>query len=65
LSHVKGLTPGPRAAYEVEYDTNPDDEEFEFVDGVGITKYGYHHHGTTADTELHLIEFYPLDVSRR
>jgi hypothetical protein len=65
LSHVKGLTPVPRAAYEVEYDTNPDDQEFEFVDGVGITKYGYHHHGTTADTELRLIEFYPLGVSSR
>jgi hypothetical protein len=65
LSHVKGLAPDARTAYEIEYDTLPDDEEFEFVDGVGITKYGYHHHGTTADTELRLIEFHPAGDSSR
>ncbi len=65
LNHVKGLTPSARTAYEVEYDTLPDDEEFDFVDGVGITKYGYHHHGTTADTELRLIEFRPAGVASR
>jgi hypothetical protein len=65
LSHVKGLTPTARTAYEIEYDTLPDDEEFEFVDGVGFTKYGYHHHGTTADTELRLIEFHPAWDSSR
>jgi len=65
LNHVKGLTSEVRTAYEIEYDTNPDDMEFEFVDGIGITKYGYHHHGMTADTELRLIEFHSADSSSR
>jgi hypothetical protein len=61
LNRVKGLAPGTRTAYEVAYDSNPDDTEFEFVDGVGITSYGYHHHGSVADTEVHLVEFHPGD----
>jgi len=57
LDGVKGLTAGNRTAYEIEYRTNPDDTEFEFVPGVGITSYEYHHHGSIAETELHLVEF--------
>ena len=45
-------------AYRVEYATLPDDMEFDFVPGIGMVTYEYHHHGTTADTELHLIEFH-------
>ncbi|HXQ25258.1 MAG TPA: hypothetical protein VN822_02515 [Candidatus Acidoferrales bacterium] len=58
LDGVKGVGPGTRVAYEVRYQTLPDDVEFEFVPGVGMTSYGYHHHGTIADTELHLVEFH-------
>jgi hypothetical protein len=58
LNHVTGIAPGVRTGYEVEFATNPDDTEFEFVDGVGITSYQYHHHGTIAETELRLIEFH-------
>lgn len=58
LQNVKGVVSKQGIAYQLEYDTNPDDEEFEFVPGVGITSYGYHHHGTIADTELHLVEFH-------
>jgi hypothetical protein len=65
LRAVKGLTPGTRTAYEVTYATNPDDTEFEFVGGVGITSYQYHHHGTIAETELRLIEFHPASGSSR
>jgi hypothetical protein len=64
LDTVKGLSPGARTAYEVEYDTNPDDQEIEFVDGVGITSYAYHHHGTIADTDLHITEFHPAESPR-
>jgi hypothetical protein len=64
LMNVKGVSNGTRTAYQVEYDTNPDDTEFEFVDGIGIVSYGYHHHGTTADTELRLIEFHPAEAKR-
>jgi hypothetical protein len=63
LNHVTGLAPGPRTAYQVEFATNPDDTEFEFVNGVGITSYQYHHHGTIAETELRLIEFRPARES--
>jgi hypothetical protein len=59
LEAVRGLSPGKRTGYEIQYDTNPDDAAFEFVDGVGIASYQYHHHGTIADTELHLAEFHP------
>jgi len=58
LAGVKGIQPGKRVAYRVEYLTNPDDMEFDFVPGIGMVAYEYHHHGTTADTELHLIEFH-------
>ncbi|HTW23090.1 MAG TPA: hypothetical protein VMD78_05795 [Candidatus Baltobacteraceae bacterium] len=58
LANVKGIPQGKRAAYRVEYFTNPDDDEFDFVPGIGMVTYGYHHHGTVADTELHLIEFH-------
>lgn len=65
LHAVKGVAPGTRTAYELTYDTNPDDTEIEFVDGVGITSYRYHHHGTIAETELRLIEFHPAGASSR
>lgn len=65
LRGVKGLAPGTRTAYEITYVTNPDDTEFEFVTGVGITSYQYHHHGTIAETELRLVEFHPADGASR
>jgi hypothetical protein len=58
LSNVKGIRSASRTAYGIRYQTNPDDTEFTFVPGVGIVAYGYHHHGTTADTELRLVEFH-------
>ncbi|HEX4003221.1 MAG TPA: hypothetical protein VHX36_11275 [Candidatus Acidoferrales bacterium] len=58
LTGVRGIPPGKHIAYPVRFVTNPDDTEFEFVPGIGMVSYGYHHHGTVADTELHLIEFH-------
>ena len=58
LDKIKGVTPGRRTVFTVRYATNPDDEEFDFVPGIGITAYGYHHHGTVAETELRLTEFH-------
>jgi hypothetical protein len=63
LEHVKGVAPGARTAYDMAFNTLPDDQEFEFVEGVGITRYEYHHHGTTADTELRLAEFHPAETA--
>ncbi len=59
LSGVKGLSPEDRNVYELRYMTNPDHTIMEFVEGVGLVSYQYHHHGTVADTELRLVEFHP------
>lgn len=59
LAGIAGVESGDRDEFVLEYRTNPDNTRFTFVPGVGITKYEYHHHGTVADTELHLVEFHP------
>jgi hypothetical protein len=59
LETVKGAPPGKRTVFTLTWSSNPDDTEVEFVPGLGITAYSYHHHGTTADTELKLLEFHP------
>jgi hypothetical protein len=59
LDAVIGAPPGKHAVYTVGYRTNPDDMEFDFVPGVGLVSYGYHHHGTVAETEVKLFEFHP------
>jgi len=56
-SNVKGLKPGKRTAFLLQFVTNPDDTELEFVPGIGFISYRYHHHGTVADTEMSLVEF--------
>jgi hypothetical protein len=52
-----GVVRGPGTSYRLRYVTNPDDIAFDFVPGVGLTRYEYHHHGTVADTELRLSGF--------
>lgn len=58
LNGVKGLQSGKRTVFLLRYVTNPDDTEIEFVPGIGFISYKYHHHGTTADTEMSLIEYH-------
>jgi hypothetical protein len=65
LANVEGVQAGKYIAHRVEYFTNPDDDEFDFVPGVGMVSYEYHHHGTIADTELHLIEFHDAEAENR
>jgi hypothetical protein len=55
---IKGVSPGRHKAYDLIFRTNPDHISFQFVPGVGLTRYSYHHHGTVADTELRLVEFH-------
>ncbi len=64
LGRVKGVAPAQREAYEIDYVTVPDDMEIEFVPGVGITSYQYHHHGAIAETELRLVEFHSGESPR-
>jgi hypothetical protein len=61
LADVKGIAPGSRVSYELDYLTNAEDTELEFAPGIGITGYSYHHHGAIAETELHLVEFHTAD----
>lgn len=57
LARVIGTPKEAQTSYTIRYLTNPDDITFDFVPGVGLTSYEYHHHGTVADTELTLSEF--------
>jgi hypothetical protein len=45
------------AAYSITWQSNPDNEEIDFVPGLGITAYSYDHHGTTMTVDLALKEF--------
>jgi hypothetical protein len=58
LNDVKGIASGSRTGYSIKYQSNPDDTEFTYVPGIGLVTYGYHHHGSIADTEIHLVEFH-------
>jgi hypothetical protein len=43
--------------YSITCHTNPDNDQLDFVPGLGITSYYYLHHGTTMEVSVHLIEF--------
>jgi hypothetical protein len=58
LSGVKGLPPGDLTAFPIHFFTADDATTFDFVPGVGITRYNYQVHGKADDTELHLVEFH-------
>ncbi len=58
LNNVKGIKPGKYTSFLLQYVTNPDDTEMEFVPGLGFIAYRYHHHGSVADTEMELVEYH-------
>jgi hypothetical protein len=58
LLRVKGLEPKQYQVYEISFRTNTDDTELQFLPGVGLIRYQYHHHGSIADTELNLVAFH-------
>lgn len=58
LGQVRGVDAARKQAFSLEFRTFPDDMDLEFVPGVGITKYEYHHHGYLYGTELKLTEFH-------
>jgi hypothetical protein len=58
MKNVAGLTmPAPLLEYPVQRSTLPDYIQIGFTPGVGITKFNYVHHGTTAEVNLELVEF--------
>lgn len=59
MERIRGINPTKKRMFSVSYATFPDDMHFEFVPGVGITKYEYHHHGYLYGTEMRLTEFHP------
>lgn len=58
LSEIKGVKAGQAGVFVLRFVTNPDDTEIELSPGIGVISYNYHHHGTTADTSLTLVEFH-------
>jgi hypothetical protein len=66
--HVRGMAKTKYGAgWEVGYLSNPDRTIVEIVPGLGVTRYEYHHNGTVADTDVHLIRLQtpPLSNSQR
>jgi hypothetical protein len=58
LGEAKGIPAGATTAYPVHFLTVDDSTSFDFVPGVGITRYSFQTHGTINDTELRLLEFH-------
>jgi len=44
-------------SYGITFHTTPDNDEVDFVPGLGITYYYYLHHGTTMEVSIRLLEF--------
>lgn len=58
LDALTGASSGSVPVFTISYRTNPDDTEIEL--SPGIIAYRYHHHGTTAATDVRLTEFHPV-----
>jgi len=56
---IKGLaSSGVIFEFPIYNGTNPDHSIINFIPGVGISGYEYHHHGTVSDVEVRLIEYH-------
>jgi hypothetical protein len=58
LAGVKGVPAGAYTAFPVHFLTADDDTSYDFVPGIGITRYSFQEHSTDSDTELRLEEFH-------
>jgi hypothetical protein len=55
---LRRLRPGlGDSLYTLVYQTNPDYTEVGFVPGLGVARYVYRHHGTTADADAWLVGY--------
>lgn len=59
LAGIKGVPAGEYTAFPVQFLTSSEATSYDFVPGVGITRYSFQEHGTQSDTELRLEEFHP------
>ncbi len=48
-----------KGRYSMLLRTNPDDQTYELTPGIGLTRYIYHHHGTTLDVDAKLVGHTP------
>ncbi len=48
-----------KGRYNLRLRTNPDDSTYELTPGIGLTRYIYHHHGTTLDVDAKLVGHTP------
>jgi hypothetical protein len=59
-SKIKGVDPSQELwEYPIANGTMPDSSLIYFVPGVGISGYFYRHHGTIAESDVHLVEYSP------
>ncbi|MGD8455810.1 MAG: hypothetical protein PVF83_05435 [Anaerolineales bacterium] len=57
--NVKGIDPDrTMTEFTIAQYTGPDQSIFNFVPGVGITRYQYVHHGTVSEVDIRLVEFH-------
>jgi hypothetical protein len=57
--NLKGVDPSkPLWEYVIVNQTMPDVSVVYFVPGVGISRYMYHHNGTTSDVDVKLVEYH-------
>lgn len=59
----QGLTPRRAEVSVLRFVINPEDTAIELVSGIGILSYEDHHHGSTADTSVDLLEFHPAPIA--
>ncbi len=54
---LRTVAPAPRTVLAMSLRTLPDHQFVDYADGVGVVRYVYGHHGTTAEAEARLVEF--------
>ncbi|HBE18442.1 MAG TPA: hypothetical protein DEG17_24400 [Cyanobacteria bacterium UBA11149] len=60
LENIKGIEKIENVTeYELAYRTSPEYTIMDIVPGVGITRFVYVHHGSIAETDVKLIEYFP------
>jgi hypothetical protein len=60
LQDIQGVSLTEKMSqFSLSFRTRPDHTIIKFVPGIGITRYVYVHHGTVAEADVKLIEYYP------
>lgn len=56
LSYIKGIGKGTRKIYTISYNILSSHDEIDYVEGIGIIRYEYVHHGTVDEKYIKLVE---------